>query len=207
MGSSDVVSLGLTGSIELRFDDNVIVNRAGVDFTVFENPILIYNGSLITESIFAEPAKVSVSQDGVHWVSFPCTLTLGAGPYWPGCAGIYPVLSDGTTSTPHASIPTSVPIQDLMGLSIFSFPTPAGSGGDSFDLAEVGLHWASYVRIEAADFDAGPVGSNNAGFDLDAVVAIHSAWAQKLPTLSGPGLILLCAVLCLVARTSLRDRR
>ena len=51
---------------------------------------------------------------------------------------------------------------------------PEGSGGDSFDLADVGLTWARYVRIDGADFVDGPVGANNFGFDLDAVAAVNS---------------------------------
>ena len=40
VGSTDVVSLGLEGVIVLRFDDNVIVDGPGVDFTVFENAFM-----------------------------------------------------------------------------------------------------------------------------------------------------------------------
>ena len=56
-----------------------------------------------------------------------------------------------------------------------AIPVPYGSGGDSFDLADVGLGWARYVRIEAADHVNGPFGPDNAGFDLDAMVAVNSA--------------------------------
>ena len=56
-------------------------------------------------------------------------------------------------------------------------PLPEGSGGDRFDLADVGLAWAKYVRIEAATFATGPIGTDNAGFDLeprfDGVSAFH----------------------------------
>ena len=53
---------------------------------------------------------------------------------------------------------------------------PGGAGGDSYDLAEVGLGWACYVRIVDPDFATGdPFGATNAGFDLDAVAAVSSA--------------------------------
>ena len=52
---------------------------------------------------------------------------------------------------------------------------PEGAGGDSFDLAAVGLGWASHVRIQAAPFATAASGSDNGGFDLDAVAAVHSA--------------------------------
>ena len=38
----------------------------------------------------------------------------------------------------------------------------------------MGLGWARYVRIEAADHVSGPFGPDNAGFDLDAVSAVNS---------------------------------
>jgi len=119
---------------------------------------------------------VSVSQDGVTWSTFPCALVSGEAPYHPGCAGIYPVLANGNDpGTPHASIPSDVPIQNLIGQNALTLPAPPGSGGDSFDLADVGLAWARYVRIEAASFVGGPVGADNAGFDVDAVAAVRSA--------------------------------
>ena len=173
-GGLDVVSLGTSGRIDVAMTDNVIVNGPGADFTVFENAFLSIGAYSITGAPFAEPGRVSVSQDGVTWVAFPCAI--GSPPYYPGCAGVYPVLSNaGNPSSPHASIPTTVPIEDLVGVSIFDLALPEGAGGDSFDLAAVGLAWARYVRIEASPVATGPEGADNARFDLDAVAAVHSA--------------------------------
>ena len=47
-GGTDVVSLGLGGSIELAFRDNLIWNGEGVDFTVFENAFLTLEPGLLT---------------------------------------------------------------------------------------------------------------------------------------------------------------
>jgi hypothetical protein len=64
---------------------------------------------------------------------------------------------------------------------------PTVSGGDSFDLADVGLDWAAYVRITdpgAAIPDPGnmiPPG-NNAGFDLDAIAAVHACVPSSTET-------------------------
>ena len=178
-GGLDVFSLGFGGQIVLRFDDNVIVDRAGADFTVFENAFLAFNAATLTiERPFADPAIVSVSQDGVSWHTFPCQLVTNpaAGVFYPGCAGVYPVLSNANNpSTPHASIQTQGDIGDLIGLPLLPAPAPGGAGGDSFDLAAVGLGWARYVRIQDANFPTGdPYGPNNAGADVDAVDAIHS---------------------------------
>jgi hypothetical protein len=176
-GTTDVLSLGLGGWIVLEFRDNTIVDGPGVDFTVFENAFMAYDEYFETLAPFMEPARVSVSQDGSTWYEFDCALDpLEEANLYPGCAGIYPVFADGLDpAAPHASIPSDTPIEDLIGQDIFAFPIPAGSGGDSFDLADVGLEWAAFVRVEAASFLSGPSGgSNNAGFDLDAVAAVHS---------------------------------
>ena len=199
-GSLHVVSLGFGGTIVLRFVDNRIVDGPGVDFTVFENSFLPIGAGALTQPPFAEPGRVSVSQDGVHWQAFDaCALVASGSPYWPGCAGVYPVLSDGTGATPHASIPSDVPIQDLVGISVLGFPLPAGAGGDSFDLASLGLAWASYVKVEAASFPTGPVGTNNGGFDFDAVAAVNSAPPPlppaEAPVLGPGGVVLLAALL------------
>ena len=173
-GSLDVVSLGASGRIDLAMTNNVIVNGDGADFTVFENAFLNIGAYSITGAPFAEPGRVSVSQDGVTWYALACEMA--SPPYHPGCAGVYPVLSNAnSTNSPHASIPTTTPIAQLVGVSIFDLVVPAGAGGDSFDLATVGLAWARYVRIEASSVATGPEGPDNARFDLDAVAAIHSA--------------------------------
>ncbi len=177
-GGLDVVSLGLGGVIELAFTNNVMRDGPGADFTVFENAFLRVDAGYVSGIPFADPARVSVSQNGIDWVVFDCTLDLAAGPWWHGCAGVHPVLSTAADEhAPHPSIPTTVPIEDLVGLDVdaLALAPPAGSGGDGFDLADVGLGWARFVRIEAAGFVPGPVGAGNAGFDLDAIAAVHSA--------------------------------
>lgn len=172
-GGLDVVSLGASGRIDLGFTNNVISNGPGVDFTVFENAFLTLGAFSLTGQPFAEPGRVSVSQDGVTWFAFPCATS--SPPYYPGCAGVYPVLSNADNAiSPHASVPTSTPIQSLVGVSALGFVPPAGSGGDSFDLSVVGLAWARYVRIEASPTATGPEGADNARFDLDAVAAVNS---------------------------------
>lgn len=174
-GSLDVVSLGQGGTIELSFTDNVVVDGEGVDLTVFENALLEVSASLLSLPPFSEPGRVSVSQDGSTWYTFPCSLDEAFAPYHPGCAGVYPVLADeAAPAGPHASEPTDVPIEDLVGQPVLSFPVPAGSGGDSFDLADLGLSWIRFVRIEAAPFVTSPSGPDNVGFDLDALSAVHS---------------------------------
>src|SRR5439155_1687171 len=126
-GSMDTFSLGLGGSIVLEFTDNVVVDGPGPDFTVFENPFLVRGTT--TGVPYAEPGTVSVSADGVHWAAFPCALD--APPYYPGCAGVYPVFANvDDPSAPSPLVSTTMPIEDLVGVPIDSFTPPPGSGGN-----------------------------------------------------------------------------
>jgi len=181
-GSTDTLSLGLGGSIVLAFTDNVIVDGPGADFTVFENAFL--TRGLNTGGPFAEPATVSVSADGVHFVAFPCRAD--EMPYYPGCAGVYPVFADARDpNAPSPLVPTTTPIADLVGVPVDGFTPPPGSGGDSFDLAAVGLAMARFVRIDASDLKPGLAGLS--GFDLDAIAAVHSIETASLPDADGDG--------------------
>lgn len=174
-GTLDVFSLGLEGEIVVAFDDNVIVDGPGVDFTVFENPFFETGLFEIIENLFSEAGSVGVSQDGITWFEFPCAGAMEDHPFYPGCAGVYPVLADGETDERHPSVPTAgPPVESFFGQAKSDVVVPEGSGGDSFDLADVGLPWARYVRIRAADHVVGPFGTDNAGFDLDAVAAVNS---------------------------------
>ena len=178
-GGADALSLGFEGEIVVAFTDNVIVDGPGVDFTVFENPFFTEGLFGLIEALFSEPGEVSVSQDGTDFVPFPCEKTEGDHPYYPGCAGVYPVFVRGDTTGPHPSIPTfAPPIQSFIGQFKSQLAPVEGSGGDSFDLADVGLGWARYVRIVAADHVVGPFGDFNAAFDLDAVAAVNSVPAS-----------------------------
>lgn len=175
-GALTTLALGYGGRLDLAFGNNVIVDGPGVDLTVFENAFLRLNTGFVTGVPFADPARVSVSQDGSTWYAFPCTLDPAAGPYFPGCAGVYPVFANAADpNAPHASIPTTTPVSSLVGLNALTLLPPFGAGGDSFDLATVGLTWARYLRIESASFSTGPVGPDNAGADVDAAVAVNAA--------------------------------
>jgi len=146
-GSTNVVSLGVGGSIVLSFAPNAIVDGPGDDFVVFENAFWVAGNS---NAVFAEPGEVSVSDDGTTWLTYPCTATAGNPPYGK-CAGVSPVLS------PPAS-PTDYP----------------ACGGDAFDLQDLGVTHASYVRIVDHSGETCTSG-NQAGFDLDAIAILHAS--------------------------------
>jgi hypothetical protein len=179
-GSSDTLSLGLGGQIVVEFTDNVVVDRPGPDLTVFENPFLV--SGLTTLPPYAEPGTVSVSADGVHWRTFPCAVDQP--PYYPGCAGVYPVFANADDpSSPSPLVPSTVPIEDLVGIPIDQFTPPPGSGGDTFDLAMVGLAAIRFVRIDASQIDSRLGGLS--GFDLDAMAGVHSVETAGAPDTDG----------------------
>ena len=149
----EILSLGDSGQVTLKFTDNVVVNGPGPDFTVFENVFI----NLWTGEPFVEAATVSVSQDGEQWYTFPFdTTTLE------GLAGVHPVRC--------TLCPTN----------------PDSSGGDPFDLDAVGLEWIRYVRLTdlGSFWKEGPY---NGDFDLDAVVAVHSAPSEPSRVASPSG--------------------
>lgn len=142
-GSLDVLALGNGGVIVLGFGDQRIVDREGPDFIVFENAF--YAGG-DPEAPFAELATVEVSEDGESWSAFPCDAL--EAPYG-SCAGWHPVLAgEGARVSAH---------------------DPSVAGGDAFDLADLGLASARFVRI----VDRADLGGLAGSFDLDAVALVH----------------------------------
>ena len=139
-GSTDVVSLGREGVIELAFTDFDAIDGPGVDLVVFENPFIG----------FIETGVVAVSADGVEWHEFPCGADGGTF----GCAGVAPVYSN-----PENGLS---PLDPLVG------------GGDAFDLHDVGVARARFVRIRDSGLNRF-YGAPTGGFDLDAVAVVNAA--------------------------------
>lgn len=146
-GSTDVVSLGTGGEIVLSFEPNALVDGPGVDLLVFENAFLKAG----TDETFAEPGEVSVSDDGETWTTFPCTAT--AAP-WGACAGWHAVAQSGPGVSPV---------------------DPAKAGGDPYDLADLGVTRARFVRIrDVGGQRCASTSVNTNGFDLDAIAAVNA---------------------------------
>lgn len=97
-----------------------------------------------------ETGVVAVSEDGQDFHEWPCAA-MDPAKKFPGCAGVNPVLSSWTN-----------------GIS----PTdPKVAGGDAFDLADLGLKRARFVRIR--DSGANTYSGSSGGFDLDAVAVVN----------------------------------
>jgi len=145
-GSLDVLSLGAGGEIVLELGEDV-VDGPGTDLIVFENAFS-FGGGLT----FIEPGAVAFSQDGEHFVDVPCA---SSEPY-AGCAGLEPVWANADDNQIDPTDPTV-------------------AGGDDFDLADVGLTRARYVRIRDLGLGLGPASPDSDGFDLDAIAVVHAA--------------------------------
>lgn len=149
----EVCSIGLGGEIVLGLTSHVVVDEEGADFIIFENAFLGPLGK-----VYAEPAQVSVSKDGVQWTDFPFdSLTLQ------GCAGRTPT---------HGGDP-------------FVWPD---CGGDGFDLADIGVDSVRFVRIrDVTSIVKGNAkhpfyDPTLSGFDLDVVTVPH---ARSVATVTG----------------------
>ena len=149
-GSLDVVSLGIGGEIVLGFGERELVDGDGPDLIIFENAF--WAGGDPSKP-FAEPGEVAVSEDGVTWHTFDCdTSEPTGGSAGSGCAGLEPSLVYDTEITTELD--------------------PAKTGGDAFDLADLELERAAFVRIrDLSDEGEG----TSAGFDLDAIGLINYA--------------------------------
>lgn len=145
-GSLDVVSLGDGGELVLGFGEREVVDGPGPDLIVFENAF--YVGS--TTSVFQELLEVAVSDDGETWFPFACSPDVDDPATWNGCAG----------HTPRAPYDAcDWPVLDA-----------AQTGGDAFDLADIGVARARFVRLRDVQGDGAPPSQ---GADIDAVGLIH----------------------------------
>lgn len=144
-GSLDVLSLGAGGSVTLGFAYEGIADEPGADFIVFENAF--YVGADKTKP-YAELGEVSVSEDGETFKPFPCQSQTFP---FTGCAGWHATFANPDKNT----------------ISPFD---PNTAGGDSYDLADLGMAQAKYIRIHDL---AAEGGGPSVGFDLDAIAITH----------------------------------
>lgn len=142
-GSLDVVSLGWRGEIIVRLGVDV-KDGDGPDLIVFENAFK--SGP----RVFSEPGAVALSDDGETWHAFTCAKDL---PAPNGCAGYTPVIAHPNNDVDPRDVETA--------------------GGDAFDLADLGISSARYVRIVDESDAPGDVSLTTGGFDLDAIAVVH----------------------------------
>lgn len=140
----ELCSIGLNGEIIVGLKNGVIRNGEGVDFIIFENAF----ERQIDGKIFAEPAIISVSQNGIDYYTFPYNeWTLE------GMAGKTPTIGSENP---------------------FNYPR---CGGDGFDLDVLGLDYVTHIKIRDVSLivtinETHPYYQPPfivSGFDLDAI--------------------------------------
>ncbi len=115
--------------------------------------VVFENPFEFANDLYAELGTVEVSDDGVNFHAFPCTAVTSP---FGRCAGWHPVFLNGVEQ----------PV------------IPSNAGGDAFDLGEVGLTEAAFVRVtDRVDIDPPDHGS----FDLDAVGIVHGSECGAAP--------------------------
>jgi len=146
---SEIFSIGIGGEIIVGFKNKILRNGDGIDFIIFENAFV----NSINNGIFAEPAIVSVSKDGINFIEFPFDKDSLI-----GLAGITP--TNGSVDA-------------------YKYPQ---SGGDGFDLSGIGLDYIKYIKIKDTTLHISTLEKNNkfynpefllSGFDLDAVLGLY----------------------------------
>ncbi|MFH1262414.1 MAG: hypothetical protein V1495_03080 [Pseudomonadota bacterium] len=144
-----VLPLGNGGEVTLEVMGGSIVDGAGADFVVFENPFIV-NGTNGRE-VYVETAIVSVAEkdEPGAYTEFPCQKDEKG---YPGCAG-------------------KVPVRYAAGLDLSSV------GGDLFDLSDIGVIRARFIRIRDTGDNLSFM-EGTEGFDLDAVGLIHTETAN-----------------------------
>ncbi len=158
-GGSITVGLGNPGDLSHRA---CVVDGAGSDLAVYENPFHTVDPETMIEGTNSEVATVEVSLDNITWHLFP--------PF----------------------VDTDKPAIDPSRYTNLAGVTPTAEGGDRFDLNEIiiaeGLaadYRACYVRLTdggTAYPDYGNTQSDlfASGADIDAVEAVYSAPAPGL---------------------------
>ena len=145
----DIEAIGLSGEIIVGFNERVLLNGPGADFIIFENAFV----NPVNNGIFAEPAIISVSKDGINFIEFPYDKTT-----LKGLAGLTPTYGDKDPFNPDIS------------------------GGDAFDLDDLGLDFIKFIKIKDTTLIVAGLPKSHkywnpefllSGFDLDAIVGLY----------------------------------
>ena len=156
--ASELVSLGVGGSIVLAFDHPVLddpANPHGIDLLVFGNAFLtdLAPPAGVAGGLYAEGGRIELSQDGKTWFEVPGIEADGAMPTI-GWIDVGPYADAGgrlPTDFTRPVDPARSP-QDLAGMGHFELIEmyDGSGGGAGIDLSTVGLEWIRFVRISNA---------------------------------------------------------
>ncbi|WDP90915.1 MAG: hypothetical protein HUN04_14910 [Desulfobacter sp.] len=172
-------------------------NPYGLDFIVYGNSFFSGNGFVsdttdhntytLGGGLFSEDITISVSQNGTDWYKYENGPT-GDGLYptnpWIWSAELFAETGNGWTDQQNdftKPVDPSLTAADFAGTSADAMALYDGSaGGTGFDLAESGMEWIQYIKIEGA------------GGEIDAVADVAAAAPVPVPGafwLLGSGLL------------------
>lgn len=206
--ASELVTVGQGGQLTLKFDHQVVndpKNPFGVDLIVFGNATLLSKAAWVNRDptavaaggqLFGEGGDVSVSQDGQSWFHFANGKL--ADTFAPTLGRVYdPAHADPTlgafnqwwagSTNPTLPLDPSLDSTALDGKSVAEIAQLYGdsAGGTGFDLADVGLPWIQFVRIENFNKDLLTP-------EIDAIVDVAA-----VPEPGTIGFVLAVAIFCL----------
>jgi hypothetical protein len=151
-GTDELVIVGTGGELTVRFDAPIVddpLNPFGLDLLIFGNAFYVRSQAEVATSIFAEPGKVSVSQDGQTWFDVPDVFADTAFPTLGYTDTVYSGFDNaGGTIPTDFTLPVDPSFVALGKTEAEINAGYAGSGGGTgVDLASVGLSWAQFVRV------------------------------------------------------------
>ena len=188
--ASEVVSLGIGGTIELAFDHLVLDdpnNPFGIDLLIFGNAFCTDINAPwgVAGGIYEEGGQIEVSLDGLEWVLIPDAMADGAFPTlgWQDTEPYSEAAGRIPTDFTKPVNPNRHP-NGLIGLDFDAIlETYDGAGGGvGIDLASVGLAAIRFVRITNTGVDSTP--------EIDAIADVAPGEDTRLPgDLNADGLV------------------
>lgn len=185
--TDQVVSIGAGGYLILGFDhqvDDDPNNPYGIDLLVFGNAFFsdsdYPNG--VAGGIYAEPAKISVSQDGSTWYDISSVTADNLFPTQGYTDTSGPYGNDGTN--PSNFLKPVDPNIDWQGKTYSELLAlyDGSGGGTGVDISETGLEWIQYVKLWQPEGDSWSA-------EIDAVADVAPVPIPAALWLLGSGLL------------------
>jgi len=157
--TDQIVSIGAGGYLILGFDHPVYddpYNPYGIDLLVFGNAFFKDSDYPhgVAGGIWAEPAKISVSQDGSTWYDISSVTADNLFPTQGYTNTSGPYGNDGTN--PSNFLKPVDPNIDWKGKSYSELLAlyDGSGGGTGVDISETGLEWIQYVKLWQPEVDS-----------------------------------------------------
>jgi len=158
----DVVAIGAGGSLVVRFDQPVVddpTNPFGIDLLIYGNAFLgiDFDTGLADGTIFDEPARIALSQDGSTWFDVEGVFADALFPTLAYNDPTGPFSSGGSSPTSFTRpVDPGLSAADFAGLDTAQIAVryAGGAGGAGVDLAPLGLGWIQYVKIWQPEGDS-----------------------------------------------------